>query len=142
MKESCCLASDQHFLFKYFPENTPISKIFPRLLGLFWPLWVFFIRLYEYSIKLGFSDKTQAHCISLAGCRLRVAVIQPWTLGHRDITTDSHICSHITGTCYAYKFEKIPMAPHLSREFFFKNNHKKRKNHWFSIFMALNSLLH
>ena len=62
----------------------------------------YFIRLYEYSINLGFSDNTHAHRISLACCRLRVAVIQPWALGHRDITTDSHICSHSTGTCYAY----------------------------------------
>ena len=27
-KESFCMASDQHFYFKYFPENTFISKIF------------------------------------------------------------------------------------------------------------------
>ena len=40
LKESCCMASDQHFSFKYFPENTFVSKIFSKLPGLFWPLWV------------------------------------------------------------------------------------------------------
>ena len=35
MKESCCLASDQHFYFKCFPENDFVSKISPKLPGLF-----------------------------------------------------------------------------------------------------------
>ena len=32
------MASDQHFYFKYFAENTFVSKIFSKLSGLFWPL--------------------------------------------------------------------------------------------------------
>ena len=31
LKESHCLASDQHFSFKCFPENASVSKIFPKL---------------------------------------------------------------------------------------------------------------
>ena len=38
LKESCCLASLQHFSFNYFPENASVSKIFPKLSGLLWPL--------------------------------------------------------------------------------------------------------
>ena len=38
LKESCCLASDQHFSFKCSPENAFVSKIFPKVSGLFWPL--------------------------------------------------------------------------------------------------------
>ena len=38
LKESYCLASDEHFSFKYFHENTFISKIFPKSSGLFWQL--------------------------------------------------------------------------------------------------------
>ena len=38
LKESCCLASDQHFSFKCFPENAFVSEIFPKLSGLVWPL--------------------------------------------------------------------------------------------------------
>ena len=34
LKESCCLASDQHFSFKCFPENASVSKIFTKLSGL------------------------------------------------------------------------------------------------------------
>ena len=39
LKESCCMASDQHFYFKYFQENTYLSNIFSKLPGLSWPLW-------------------------------------------------------------------------------------------------------
>ena len=38
LKESCCLASDQHFSFKCFPENAFVSEIFPILSGLYWQL--------------------------------------------------------------------------------------------------------
>ena len=38
LKESCCLASDQHFSFKLFQENAFISKIFPKSKCLFWLL--------------------------------------------------------------------------------------------------------
>ena len=38
LKESCCLASDQHISFKSFPENASVGKIFPKLSGLFWLL--------------------------------------------------------------------------------------------------------
>ena len=38
LKESYCLASDEHFSFKYVHENAFISKIFPKSSGLFWPL--------------------------------------------------------------------------------------------------------
>ena len=38
LKESCCLTSDRHFSFKCFLENAFVSKIFPKLSGLFWPL--------------------------------------------------------------------------------------------------------
>ena len=38
LKESCCLASDQHFSFKCFPENASVGKIFLKLSGLFWLL--------------------------------------------------------------------------------------------------------
>ena len=38
LKESCCLASDKHFSFKCFQENALVSKILPKLSGLFWPL--------------------------------------------------------------------------------------------------------
>ena len=38
LKESCCLASDQHFSFKCFSENAFVSEIFPILSGLFLPL--------------------------------------------------------------------------------------------------------
>ena len=40
LKESCYLASDQHFSFKCFTENASVSKIFPKLSGLFWSRWV------------------------------------------------------------------------------------------------------
>ena len=40
LKESCCLASNQHFSFQCFQENAFLSKIFPKSSGLFWPLWV------------------------------------------------------------------------------------------------------
>ena len=40
LKESYCLASDQHFSFKCFPENASVGKIFPKLSGLFWLLRV------------------------------------------------------------------------------------------------------
>ena len=30
LKESCCLASNEHFSFKYFQENVFLSKIFPN----------------------------------------------------------------------------------------------------------------
>ena len=38
LMESCYLASDQHFSFKYFLENAFVSKIYLKLSGLFWPL--------------------------------------------------------------------------------------------------------
>ena len=38
LKESCCLTSDQHSSLKCFQENAFVSKIFPNLSGLFWPL--------------------------------------------------------------------------------------------------------
>ena len=34
LKESCCLASAQHFSFKWFQQYAFISKIFPKSLGL------------------------------------------------------------------------------------------------------------
>ena len=40
LRESCCLASNQHFSFKCFQENAFLSKIFPKSSGLFWLLWV------------------------------------------------------------------------------------------------------
>ena len=36
LKESCCLAADQHFSFKCFQENAFVNKIFPKSSGLFW----------------------------------------------------------------------------------------------------------
>ena len=38
LKKSCCLASDRHFSFKYFPRNAFVRKILPILSGLFWLL--------------------------------------------------------------------------------------------------------
>ena len=38
LKESCCMASDYHFSFKYFPKYVLVRKIFPKLSGLFWTL--------------------------------------------------------------------------------------------------------
>ena len=38
LKESCWLASDQHFLFKCFPEDVFGGKIIQKLSGLFWLL--------------------------------------------------------------------------------------------------------
>ena len=38
LKESFNMASDQHFFFKCFLQNAFVSKIFPKLSGLFWPL--------------------------------------------------------------------------------------------------------
>ena len=38
LKESCCLDSDQHFSIECFQENAFVSKIFPKLSGLFWLL--------------------------------------------------------------------------------------------------------
>ena len=35
LKESCCMASDQHFSFKFFPQNALVCKIFPKSSGLF-----------------------------------------------------------------------------------------------------------
>ena len=35
LKESCCLASDQHFSYKYFPKNAFVRKIYPKLSGFF-----------------------------------------------------------------------------------------------------------
>ena len=40
LKESCCLASDLHLSFTCFQENASVRKIFPKLPGLFWLLWV------------------------------------------------------------------------------------------------------
>ena len=40
LKESCWLASDQHFSFKCFPENVFASKIIQKSSGLFWLLLV------------------------------------------------------------------------------------------------------
>ena len=40
LKESCGLASDLHFSFKCSQENAFVSKIFPKLSGCFWLLWV------------------------------------------------------------------------------------------------------
>ena len=37
LKESCCMASDQHFSFKPFPQNAFVRKIFPKSSCLFWP---------------------------------------------------------------------------------------------------------
>ena len=36
--ESCFVASDKHFFFKYFPKNAFVKEIFPKSSGLFWPL--------------------------------------------------------------------------------------------------------
>ena len=38
LKKSCCLASDRHFSFKYFPKNAFVRKILPKMSGLFWLL--------------------------------------------------------------------------------------------------------
>ena len=38
LKESCCLASDQYFSIRCFPENAFVSETFPKLSRLFWPL--------------------------------------------------------------------------------------------------------
>ena len=38
LKESCCLASDQFFSFDFFQKMLLLSKIFPKLSGLFWLL--------------------------------------------------------------------------------------------------------
>ena len=35
LNESCCVASDKHFSFKYVPKNASVSKIFPKSSGLF-----------------------------------------------------------------------------------------------------------
>ena len=40
LKESSCLACDQHFSFKCIQENVFLNEIFPKLSGLFWLLWV------------------------------------------------------------------------------------------------------
>ena len=45
LKGSFCLASDQHFSIKCFPQNTYGRKIFPKLSGLFWPLLVLIVWL-------------------------------------------------------------------------------------------------
>ena len=37
LKESRCIAADQHFSFKFFPQNSFVSKIFPKSSGFFWP---------------------------------------------------------------------------------------------------------
>ena len=37
LKESCCLAYDQYFFFKCFPENVFVSKILQKSSGLFRP---------------------------------------------------------------------------------------------------------
>ena len=38
LSESCCVASDEHFFIKSFPNIILVSKISPKLSGLFWPL--------------------------------------------------------------------------------------------------------
>ena len=40
LKESCWLTSLLQFSFNYFSKNAFVRKIFPKLSGLFWPLWV------------------------------------------------------------------------------------------------------
>ena len=36
LNDSRCMASDQYFSFKFFPQNAFVSKIFPKSSGLFW----------------------------------------------------------------------------------------------------------
>ena len=59
------MASDQHFSFKFFPQNAFVSKIFPKSSGLFWQPLVLMslicsqgsqgwrVTPYPYEIELG-----------------------------------------------------------------------------------------
>ena len=38
LMDSCCLVSDEHFSFKFFPKDDFVAKIYPKLSGLFWLL--------------------------------------------------------------------------------------------------------
>ena len=52
------MASDQHFYFKYFPENTLVSKIFSKLPGLC--RWVNIIFKYLYMLY----DANEFECLT------------------------------------------------------------------------------
>ena len=62
LEKSCCLASDRHFSFKYFPKNAFVRKFLPKLSGLFCLLWVwmglypFMPRVYHRKYQYDFYD--------------------------------------------------------------------------------------